>query len=162
MYIKSVQGERSNSHPREIMSSVANHDRLPALWKFLEPYPARLSWDKEDPGFAVVVAGCRHNEVVGCGISLDGKPRARYVSDGLDADNIRELLLELAPRVTHQVGHQGVLVYHFDGVVSMRIGSRKTVHKFNSLQILYEGYSEVLTHTDAMYRKDVGAVSHDA
>jgi hypothetical protein len=44
----------------------------------------------------------------------------------------------------------------------MRIGSRKTVHKFNSLQILYDGYLEVLTRSDAMYRKDVGAVSHDA
>ena len=144
------------------MSSVANHDRLPALWKFLEPYPARLVWDKEDPGFAMVVADGTHKEVVGCGISLDGRPCGRYVSDGLDADNIREILLELAPRVTHQVGHMGLLIYHFDGVVSMRIGSRKTVHKFNSLQILYDGYLEVLTRSDAMYRKDVGAVSHDA
>jgi hypothetical protein len=140
------------------MSSVANHD----LWVFKEPVPARLAWDEEEPGFALVVAGGRHNEVVGCVISLDGKPCARYVSNGLDADKISEILLELAPRITNQVGHQGVLVYHFDGVVSMRIGSRKTVFKFNSLQILYEGYSEVLTHSNNMYRKDVGAVSHGA
>jgi hypothetical protein len=44
----------------------------------------------------------------------------------------------------------------------MRIGSHKTVFKFNSLQILYEGYSEVLTRSDAMYRKDVGTVAHGA
>ncbi len=133
-------------------------DLYPQLWEFKETVPARLVWDGDES--AVVLAGGKCNEVMGCVISLNGKLCERYNCRGLKKDEIRELLLTLAPVTTHQVGHMGVLVYHFKDVVSMRIGERKTLFKFNSLQILYDGYSEVLMHSDALYRKDVGAVSH--
>ena len=149
------------------MSSVADHiifpviNPFPKLWEFTEPVPARLVWD-EDDGNAVVIAGGRYNQVVGCAIAKDKKLRERYSCRGLDEDDIRGLLVKFAGRITHQNGFLGVVVYHFDGVISTKIGNRRTVFNFDSLQILYEGYSEVLMHSDALYSKDVGAISHRA
>ena len=149
------------------MSSVADHIILPVmnpfpkLWKFTEHVPARLVWDDVD-GNAVVVAGGMVKQVVGCGIAKNNKLCERYSCRGLDEDDIRGLLVKLAPRITHQVGFSGVLVYHFDDVISTKIGNRKTVFNFTSLQILYEGYSEVLVRSDVLYSKDYGAISHRA
>lgn len=149
------------------MSSVADQIILPVmnpfpkLWKFTEHVPARLVWDDVD-GNAVVVAGGMVKQVVGCAIAKNNKLRERYSCRGLDEDDIRGLLVKLAPRITHQVGFSGVLVYHFDDVISTKIGNHKNVFNFTSLQILYEGYSEVLVRSDVLYSKDYGAISHRA
>jgi hypothetical protein len=151
------------------MSSVANNDLVPVarfpsptFWEFMEPHPARLGWHEEEGGYALVYADLVYKEVVGCTISRDGKRCERYSCRGLGTDKIPEILTGLADRITHQVGHPGALVFHFADVVSMKIGKNKTVFNFDSLQIFYEGYSEVLSNSEALYRKDVGAVSRGA
>jgi len=148
------------------MSSVAKSastsvdmDQYPGLWEFKEAVPATLKWYPDGNAMVVTPAG-DYKQVVGCGVSLDGENIEEYQSNGLDADDIGPLLLKLAPSITNQFGGKGVLVYHFP-TVSMKIGDHKRRFKFNSLLIVYEGYSEIMLTAD-LKRKNVGTVSHGA